>query len=397
MLTESKLKNWTVKYGREERVQHLMNQYRTFVSKNKIFQEFHKAYVEFKEVSDEYKRDGHIEPGESDQIDRFIREVSERWKNTSTELRCVQSLLEEVLTYWKRWNGTYEPLQKYIVDAFEAIKNDGEEAQYEYFRDLAEWREKYHLLQDTVAFLVATSDAAVGQDLRDRFDVLSGNWEHLFQLAEKFMLVGDVKRTKRDYQEGLERLDQWLRKAEGTVSTPQKVLPEPIKESLDTLITLHGEVAGVEEVFKSISRNFQQLVQHEGLSKDEVEDMMSVLKKEKENLVIIRSLIPTRLQLFHHLLSQLEAFEQGERDVLQWCEEAEELALPSGPKDQMAEELEQRRPFLSKTVNMQATVQSKNNIFQVKSPSEMNLTAIFNDLFQRHLGHPQERRRQRGY
>ena len=96
LLTESKLKNWTVKYGREERVQHLMNQYRTFVSKNKIFQEFHKAYVEFKEVSDEYKRDGQMEPGESDQIDRFIREVSDRWKNTSTELRCVQSLLEEV-------------------------------------------------------------------------------------------------------------------------------------------------------------------------------------------------------------------------------------------------------------------------------------------------------------
>ena len=107
------------------------------------------------------------EPGESDQIDRFIREVSERWKNTSTELRCVQSLLEEVLTYWKRWNGTYEPLQKYIVDAFEALENGSEneddEAQLEFFRDLAEWRDKYRLLQDTVAFLVATSDAAVGQ------------------------------------------------------------------------------------------------------------------------------------------------------------------------------------------------------------------------------------------
>ena len=50
-------------------------------------------------------------------------------------------------------------------------------------------------------------------------------------------------------------------------------------------MTLHGEVAGVEEVFKSISRKFQQLVQQEGLSADEIEDMMSVLKKEKENLV----------------------------------------------------------------------------------------------------------------
>ena len=60
MLTESKLKNWTVKYGREEKVQQIMNQYKTFVSKNKIFQEFQKAFVEFKEVCTEYKRDGAI-------------------------------------------------------------------------------------------------------------------------------------------------------------------------------------------------------------------------------------------------------------------------------------------------------------------------------------------------
>ena len=59
-LTESKLKNWTVKYGPEEKVQQIMNQYRTFVSKNKIFQEFQKAYVEFVQVCDEYRRDGYI-------------------------------------------------------------------------------------------------------------------------------------------------------------------------------------------------------------------------------------------------------------------------------------------------------------------------------------------------
>ena len=71
------------------------------------------------------------------------------------------------------------------------------------------------------------------------------------------------------------------------------------------------------------------------------------------------------LQLFHHLLSQLEAFEQGERELLQWCDDADQLAVPSGNRDRISDELEQKRPFLSKTVNMQAAVQSKNNIFQV--------------------------------
>ena len=58
--------------------------------------------------------------------------------------------------------------------------------------------------------------------MRDRFEVLSGDWERLFQVAEKFLHAGDASRTKRDYQEGLEKLDLWLRKAEGTLSTPQK-------------------------------------------------------------------------------------------------------------------------------------------------------------------------------
>ena len=64
---------------------------------------------------------------------------------------------------FKRWNGNYEPLQKYISDATEVLANEVEEAQLDFFRDLGDWRERYHVLQDTVAFLVATSDAAVGQ------------------------------------------------------------------------------------------------------------------------------------------------------------------------------------------------------------------------------------------
>lgn len=63
LLTETKLKCWTVKYGREEKVAAIMAQYKTFVSKNKIFQEFHKAFVEFQEVCHEYKKDGNIGEG----------------------------------------------------------------------------------------------------------------------------------------------------------------------------------------------------------------------------------------------------------------------------------------------------------------------------------------------
>ncbi len=102
---------------------------------------------------------------------------------------------------------------------------------------------------------------------------------------------------------------------------------------------------------------------------DEIENMMFVLKKEKENLVIIRSMIPTKIQLFHHLLSQLEAIDEGERDILGWCSEVDHLVQVTqdsagGDLEQMQAEYDRHRPFLSKTVNMQAMAQSKNNVFQ---------------------------------
>lgn len=59
-LTETKLKGWTAKYGRVEKVIPLLEQYRNFVSKNHVFQEFNKAYIDMQAVIEEYKRDGNV-------------------------------------------------------------------------------------------------------------------------------------------------------------------------------------------------------------------------------------------------------------------------------------------------------------------------------------------------
>lgn len=43
VLIENRLKQWTVKYGREDHVKTLLDQYNNFVNRNKIFQEFDRA------------------------------------------------------------------------------------------------------------------------------------------------------------------------------------------------------------------------------------------------------------------------------------------------------------------------------------------------------------------
>lgn len=59
-LTETKLKGWTAKYGYVDKVIQLLEQYRNFVSRNHIFQEFNKAFIDMQAVIEEYKRDGNI-------------------------------------------------------------------------------------------------------------------------------------------------------------------------------------------------------------------------------------------------------------------------------------------------------------------------------------------------
>ena len=365
VLTESKLKNWTIKYGSEEKVRQIMGHYRTFVSKNKIFQEFQKAYVEFQQVCDEYKKEGGIGRAEADQIDKFIKEIGERWRGTSTELRCVQSLLEEVVQHWGRWNSLVPEFEAYLVEAYEML-NHSEEDQAEFFNDISSWKEKYVLLSDTVAFLLATCDYnAVGAELKTRMDVIINNWEQLFGFVEKFMHAGDISRNRKEYQQGLEKLDAWLRHVEEVLNLSQKVETEAMRQILEQLMLFHSEVGTMEDLFKGVSRKFQSLVPE--LNAEEIEDMMFVLKKEKENLVIVRSLIPTKIQLYHQILTQLEALDAGESDILGWCSEANTLlaSLSSeGNREQLQGQLETHRTFFVKTVNMQAMLQSKNNVFQ---------------------------------
>ena len=117
-----------------------------------------------------------------------------------------------------------------------------------------------------------------------------------------------------------------MRRAEALLSTPLVVETEGVRKTLETMMQLHTEVGEMEDLFKATSKKFQQLVQE--LTTDEIEEMMLEIKREKENLVIIRSMIPSKVQLFHHLLTQLEAVDNGEKKVLAWCAEAENL-MPS--------------------------------------------------------------------
>lgn len=49
------------------------------------------------------------------------------------ELRCVQSMLEEVLAYWKRWNSSVDDFENWLEKAY-AVRNQQEDERAEFFQ-----------------------------------------------------------------------------------------------------------------------------------------------------------------------------------------------------------------------------------------------------------------------
>lgn len=148
-------------------------------------------------------------------------------------------------------------------------------------QDLSVWKDKYSLLGDTVGFLVATCEEPVVRELRDGYASLSARWDEVFQHVQQYMHAGDLLRLRREYRSGMDTLQRWLRAAETVLANLHLEIgsADRVKAYGQGLQQLQSEVEGMEQLFKSISKKFQSLIQD--LSRQEVESMMETLKKEK--------------------------------------------------------------------------------------------------------------------
>lgn len=363
-LTETKLKGWTVKYGRLPEVENQLQEYQNFVSRNKIFQEFNKAYLDIQQVISEYRQICNIDAKENNEIERFMRDVAEKWKNVSMVLRCVQNTLEEVIAYWQRWIPLSDEFEHWLIKA-DTMMNAEEEQKMEFFQDISLWKDKHQLLSDTVSFLVASCQDPVALELKNRFTDMTSKWEHLFMEVKQYMHAGDILRNRKDYKAGIDSLSSWLRNAEAILNSQPLASTEKIKEYGDELLKLQNEIESVEELFKSISKTFQNMITD--LPRDEVDKIMNTLKKEKEALVKARALIPVKLHLYHQLLVQQESLESGQREINSWLDKAEELLSQitfAGGRESIFKQVDIHKTFFSRTMYYKSMLESKNKVFQ---------------------------------
>ncbi|XP_070067953.1 muscle-specific protein 300 kDa isoform X15 [Drosophila takahashii] len=364
-LVENKMRGWTGKYGHEEKVAQQLEQYKNFVSRNKIFQEFQKAFVDMQQVVEEYKRDGNVPRKEINEIDRFMYETEERWKRVSMELKCCQNSLEEVVNCWRSWNQLAPSCEEWLLLAEQKV-NQSEDERLDFFQDIPVWKDKFDALANSANYLIASCEEPIAQQLRQRHGALSERFERLFANTKQYMHAGDIIRSRQEYKSGIEQLSRWLRGAEAVLDQKQILgNSEQIKQYGQQLQQLASEIDDNEELFKTISRNFQSLIQD--LSRDEVDKMMKLLKQEKESLVRIRAQLPAKLHLFHQLQIQQESLEAGQKEIHQWLTEAEQLLGThnlTGGRDAINEQLLKHKTYFSRTVYYRSMLESKNKVFQ---------------------------------
>lgn len=363
-LIENKIRMWTSKFGREDNAKQLLQQYNDFVHKNKVFEEFDKAFVDMKFVVEECRRDGNLTRQDNYEIEKFMRDTEDRWKRISRELKCCQNMLEEVVTNWHRWNAGCDEFEGWLCRAEEKIRAS-EDERLTFFQNISLWKDKHQELHDVATFLIATCEPDIANELRDKFQQLSTRFDNIYANTKQYLHSSDILRNRQEYRQGTEKLTKWLTKAETLLSKQVLCTTESIASHTNDLHVLASEIDNVEELFKHISKVIQTLLPD--MSRAEVENMMSTLKQQKEQLVRIRSQIPNKHHLFLQLHTQQESLERGQLDVSNWLNEAEthlqSLSLTTN-RDRLQEQLDKHRSFFSRIPYYRSIVDSKNNVLQ---------------------------------
>lgn len=361
-LLENKISS--VRYGNEDVVKHSLDQIRSFLTRNKIVEEFEKALVDMRQVIEEYKADGDLSRKDLFDIESFINDTENRWKSVSTGLKCTETMLEETLNHWKRYNTTSRSLNSWM-DAAENALGYPEMERLEFFQDIALVKKDYDSLQDFYNFLKATCDKETVYALDHDYNALCQRWERIYQHAKQYTHAGDILKNRTTYEKGLQQLCSWLRNAEAVLGRQNLNTADQIKDQQEQLKQISGELEDMEDLFRNISKSFQTLIPD--ISRDEVDRIMKLLKKEKESLVRIRAQVPLKMHLFHQLLSQQESIELGQQEIAKWLDDAENLLSTyslATRKSQTISQLEKHKQFFAKTLFYKSMLESKNSILQ---------------------------------
>uniref|UniRef100_T1JGP1 Calponin-homology (CH) domain-containing protein n=1 Tax=Strigamia maritima TaxID=126957 RepID=T1JGP1_STRMM len=363
--TKRKIQTWTSKYGSLQEVENLAAEFREYVDVNHVILEFDRAYDQMQCAADAYKAKVMHEPKAVENVNQLLKDVKEQWRSVTVELQCMNTMLQQLISSWKYFLTNYDRFEQWLTSAERAAKgSEGE--RIEFFHDLNVWKERYESFHESGNFLQTACVERISQEISNKMLNIDQRWELLLMKVQDYLVAGELMKHKHEYRTGMSKLQDWVSKAEKILTDAKlSCSVEVLQSLLDQLQHLQQQGDDIQNLFKNVSKKAQCLIQE--VSREEVDKMMTDLKKVKEAIVRVRATIPSRIYLYQQLLAQQEALEKGFAELSRWLDEGDVLlashSLTDSP-EHIRKQLDKHRNFFARTLYYRSMLESKNKIHE---------------------------------
>nr|XP_019953051.1 PREDICTED: nesprin-1-like [Paralichthys olivaceus] len=333
-LAETKLKSWIIKYGRQESVELMLDNYVSFVEKQHFFENYEAFFQSLKQSAEAYvTADSSVDEGEVG-VRRFMREVVTQWRSLSMELRSVRSMLEEVLSNWERYSSTVASLQVWLEDSEEALSQP-ENTKREFFRNLSHWMDQHSTMNDSGNFLIETCDETVSLDLKQQLLLLNGRWRDLFLQVKQYAREDELEKWRKDHLKAALALKVLLDSAEVKLNAPVQVSFLNVRGFLQDVENTRQKVVAMETQYKLAARSAQLVAKD--ATQDEAARVMATMTTAKSQLSKVRERCPSLVRECHVLLPLLEEMEKHITAFYQALERASRITAAARDPDSQAQ------------------------------------------------------------
>ncbi|XP_043244080.1 nesprin-1-like [Amphibalanus amphitrite] len=362
ILMEGRVRAWTVKLGHQPRVEQMLHEYQTFVSDRNVFHEFEQAFIEMKQVADAFVKEGGVGPQEKEVVVHFINEVGERWRSVSVELQCLRSMLEEVLSCWKKFSQGSEALSSWM-DTAETMVTQSEEQKLEFFQDLPSWSERYQQTEDSGQFLTAACQDDVAAEVQNALQQLQTRWQQLFKHVKRYMQSGQIRQRLAEFSEATARPRRWAETAEALLTAPLDCRQPQLAHRRQEAQELLAELPDVEADLKTAGKLIQLL--GEDVSPEKQQEMTQTLRELRESVSDGQAGCQQQADVCAQSADRLAAAGRGQAEVSAWLDELSKLLdgpAPATEAGQVAQRADQLQTVLSRQLYCRSLLDSTTKI-----------------------------------
>ncbi|KAK6181528.1 hypothetical protein SNE40_009363 [Patella caerulea] len=375
VLTEGRVQKWSIKYGWQEEVEELYNDYQQLVEVNGLIKTFDSTLAEVKGKGDMYRKDIKVAP-EVKSIPDQIENINTKWRDLSREVRALKPNLTQQIDMWRHYASSVNAITAWL-DEGERVMQGTPEEKLHFFSDLRDIEERFETLNKTSEFLMETSRTSVAEEIQQTVDDLNNRFKMItdnFQLYQQNEVVGKARSV---YTSGFNSIHEWLERADSMVEKPIPCVHSDLKAYLLELDELNAMIPDIEAEFKTITKTAQSLVQD--TEPDVINKMLGDLNVKKEIIVRLRRQIPEKRKYLKALLPNVESLETGLLDLNKWLDEGEDILQSHKMEGNSADaetRLEQHKAFFAQVTYQKSILESKNKVYSKICSTKPKLTNI---------------------